>query len=209
MCARMSRSRSMPGAISISSSPCDVSAEDAPLGDVEDGLAARGGVAAAEGDLPHCFDELAGPALLHDPKPPSSIATWRPPAVKVPVKTTALAFWLMLMKPPAPASLPPNRLTLTLPSASHSRHAEDGEVEAAAVVEVELLVLVDHRVGVDGRAEVEARGRNPADHAGLGGQRDVAQDLLLVGHRGHAFGHADAEVDHAVGRQLHRRRAER
>jgi hypothetical protein len=51
---------------------------------------------------------------------PSSTATRRPPAVKVPVKITDRAFWLMLMKPPAPASLGPNRLTLTFPSASHS-----------------------------------------------------------------------------------------
>ena len=40
------------------------------------------------------------------------------PAVKVPQKTTFLAFWLMLMKPPAPASRGPNRETFRLPSAS-------------------------------------------------------------------------------------------
>ena len=51
---------------------------------------------------------------------PSSTAICSPPAVKVPVNTTARAFWLMLMNPPAPASLGPKRLTLTLPSASHS-----------------------------------------------------------------------------------------
>jgi hypothetical protein len=43
-----------------------------------------------------------------------------PPAVKLPAKTRRLAFCEMLMKPPAPASLVPNRLTLTLPSASVS-----------------------------------------------------------------------------------------
>ncbi|MCY1526246.1 hypothetical protein D9M68_612550 [compost metagenome] len=40
------------------------------------------------------------------------------PALKVPTKTTALAFWLMLMKPPAPARREPKRETLRLPSAS-------------------------------------------------------------------------------------------
>ena len=52
----------------------------------------------------------------------------------------------MLMKPPAPASRGPKRLTLTLPSRVDLRHAEAGQVEPAAVVEVELLVLVDHRL---------------------------------------------------------------
>jgi hypothetical protein len=57
-----------------------------------------------------------------------------------------LAFWLMLMKPPAPASRGPNLLTLTLPSRVGLRQAEEGEVEPAAVVEVELVGLVDDRL---------------------------------------------------------------
>jgi len=40
------------------------------------------------------------------------------PALKVPTKTTFFAFWLMLMKPPAPASFGPNLLTFRLPCAS-------------------------------------------------------------------------------------------
>ena len=48
--------------------------------------------------------------------------------------------------------------------------AEEGEVEPAAVVEVELVRLVDDRLGIDGGAEVQARCRHAADHAGLGGQ---------------------------------------
>ncbi len=38
--------------------------------------------------------------------------------MNVPTKTTFRAFWLMLMKPPHPANVFPNRLTLTLPAAS-------------------------------------------------------------------------------------------
>ena len=63
--------------------------------------------------------------------------------MNVPANTSFFAFCEMLMKPPAPASLRPKRLTLTLPSRVGLRHAEAGEIEAAAVVEVELLVLVD------------------------------------------------------------------
>jgi hypothetical protein len=35
--------------------------------------------------------------------------------VKVPTNTTVRAFWLMLMKPPAPARRGPNLLTFRLP----------------------------------------------------------------------------------------------
>ena len=82
------------------------------------------------------------------------------------------------------------------------RHAEARHVEAAAVVEVELLVLVDHCIRVDRRAEVQAALRHAADHAGLGGQRHVVEYLLFVGDRRDAFGHADAEIDDAAHRQL-------
>ena len=98
-----------------------------------------------------------------------------PPAVKVPTKTTALAFWLMLMKPPAPASRGPKRETLRLPCGVDLRQAEEGEVEAAAVVEVELVGLVDDRLRVGRGAEVEPAGRHAADHAGLGGQRHAGR----------------------------------
>ena len=122
--------------------------------------------------------------------------------MKVPANTTRRALWLMLMKPPAPARRGPKRLTLTLPSRIDLRHAEARHVEPAAVVEVELLVLVDDRLGVDRGAEVETALRQAADDAGLGGQRHVAQDPLLVGDRGHPFGHADAQVHDAAHRQV-------
>ena len=100
-------------------------------------------------------------------KRPSSTAISSPPAVKVPAKTSLRAFWLMLMKPPAPASLRPKRLTLTLPCRVRLRQPEAGEVEPAAVVEVELLVLVDDGAGVERRAEVEPALRQAADDARL------------------------------------------
>jgi len=51
---------------------------------------------------------------------PRCTASDSPPAAKVPANTTLRAFWLMLMNPPAPASLEPKRPTFTLPSASAS-----------------------------------------------------------------------------------------
>ena len=81
-------------------------------------------------------------------------------------------------------------------------HAETCHVQAATVVEVELLVLVNDRVGIHGSAEVEAALRHAADHAGLGGQREMVEHALLVGDGCDALGHADAEIDDASHRQL-------
>ena len=177
--------------------------EDAALGDVEHrlpGLAGRS--APLKVTWSTCLTNFRARPSWRMRSWPSSTAIFSPPAVKVPAKTTLRAFWLMLMKPPAPASFGPKRLTLRLPSLVAFGQAEAGHVEAAAVVEVELLVLVDDRLGVDAGAEVEARLRHAADHARLGGQRHVLQHPLLVGDRGQAFRHADAEVDHAARRQL-------
>jgi hypothetical protein len=85
------------------------------------------------------------------------------------------------------------------------RQAEHREVEAAAVVEVELIGLVDHGLGVDRRAEVQPAGRDAADHARFGAQGDEVDDALLGRHRRHALGHADAQVHQFAGAQLQRR----
>ena len=53
--------------------------------------------------------------------------------------------------------------------------AEEGAVEPAAVVEVELIGLVDDGLGIDGGAEVEAGGGHAADDAGLGRQRHAGR----------------------------------
>ena len=82
------------------------------------------------------------------------------------------------------------------------RHAEAGEVEPAAVVEVELLVLRDDGARVHRRPEVEPALRQAADDPGLGGERHLLEQVLLHGDGRDGFRHADAEVDHPAHRQL-------
>ena len=110
----------------------------------------------------------------------------------------------MLMKPPAPARRVPNLLTLRLPCWSACARPEDGDVEPAAVVEVELAGLVDDGLRIHRRAEIQPARRNAADHAGLGGQRDQVDDAFLRRDAGHALGHADAQVHHLVRAQFQR-----
>ena len=63
--------------------------------------------------------------------------------MKVPANTTFRAFWLMLMKPPAPASSRAETADVDVAGGVGLGHAEHGDVQPAAVIEVELLVLVD------------------------------------------------------------------
>ena len=99
--------------------PVRAQAKDAALGHIEHRLALGGGVAAAVGAVLDLLHELGrGPVLDDLQSPVRHRDTRHLPAVKVPTKTRVLALWLMLMKPPAPASLGPNLLTLTLPSRS-------------------------------------------------------------------------------------------
>jgi hypothetical protein len=78
------------------------------------------------------------------------------------------------------------------------REAQKRDVEAAAVVEIELVGLVDHRLRVDRCAKIHAAGGYAADNAGLCGERDEIGDLFFAGDGGDAFGASDAEIDDAV-----------
>ncbi|OIQ71535.1 hypothetical protein GALL_468450 [mine drainage metagenome] len=64
--------------------------------------------------------------------------------------------------------------------------------------------MVNHGLGVDGRPKTQATGGNAANHTRLGGQGQQLKQLFFSGDGGHAFGHADAQVDHAVGPELQR-----
>ena len=84
------------------------------------------------------------------------------------------------------------------------REAQKRDVEAAAVVEIELVGLVDHRLCVDRCAKIHAARGYAADHAGFCGERDEIGDLFFVGDGGDAFGHTNAEIDDAVGFEFER-----
>src|SRR6516225_5304356 len=82
------------------------------------------------------------------------------------------------------------------------RKPEKGRIQTAAIIEIELVGLVDDGLGVDRGAKIDAACRNAADHAGFGRERDQVDDSLLICDRRNPFGHADAEIDHAIRLQL-------
>ena len=111
---------------------------------------------------------------------PSAISTSRPPAVNVPANSELLGI-LRDVDEAAGAGKPrPEAADVDVALCIGLRHAEAGKVEAAAVVEVELLVLLDDGFGIECRAEVEPTLRNTADDPGLGRERHVFEDPLLA-----------------------------
>ena len=108
----------------------------------------------------------------------------------------------MLMKPPARQAVA-EAADIDVAVPVRLRQPEARKVQPAAIVEVELLVLVDDRAGIDRRPEVEPALRQAADDAGLGRQGHEIEQLL-GGDTPPRLRHADAEIDHAAERQLER-----
>jgi hypothetical protein len=67
-----------------------------------------------------------------------------------------------------------------------------------AIVEVELLVIINDGVRVERGAEKRTTLRHAADDARFGRQCQMLEDMLLGSDRRDAFRHADTEIDHAA-----------
>ena len=199
----MSRSGSMPGATSTRARAGRRKLENAPLGDVEHPLPGGCRQTSVEGHLLDRRHELAAAPLPRDAK--TAVARLDPqsagdegagedqrPGVLRDVDETAGTREAVAEPADIDAAL-----------GVGLRHAETGEVQSAAIVEVELLVLGDDRRRVERRAEIEPALRYAAEDAGFGGERHLIQQVLLPRHGGHGFGHADAQIDHAAHGKLH------
>jgi hypothetical protein len=122
---------------------------------------------------------------------PSTTAVLRPPVVNVPAKISLARILGDVDKPAGAGETAVEQADIDVAAAIDLGHAEAGQIQAAAVVKIEHLVLVDDGFGIDRRAEIEAALRNPADDAGLGRQGHKVEQLFFRGNRGDAFGHAD------------------
>ena len=181
--------------------------EDAALGDVQDGLAGLDGGRAAERDVVDLFDELGRPGIPFDHQ-----LAIRNPDLRVAGHERPHEHHLFGVLADVDEAA---RTGQPRPELAHVQvavpvglgQAQHGQVQPAAVVEVELGRLVDQRVHVGGRAEVQPAGRDAADRARLGRERHGVQDALFVGDAGYQLRHADAQVDHHARPQRQRRAA--
>src|SRR5664279_3765200 len=166
-CRRMSCSTSTPGAISISSSPSGVSANTHRSVTYSTGFPA----AAAYWPLNvRCSTSSRNFAVTM----PCAI-TMRPSATCTRLGTTKL-----------PTNTSRRALCLG--------HSQECDIQAATVIEIELRGLVQDRMCVDRGSEIQPTDRHPTHRAGLGGQRDIVQDVLFRRHVRDTLGHADTQI---------------
>ena len=185
--------------------PCEP--EHAALGDIENVLAVLSGIRAGKGAVLDLADELLVLAIALDQQLALDHRNLEVARCQRAAEHHLLRV-LADVDEAAGAGQPRAELAdVEVALSIRLRKAEEGDVKAPAVVEVELVGLVDDGLRVHRGAEVQPAGRNAADHSGLGGQGDEVDDVFLGGHRGHALGHADAEVDHRIRAQLERRAA--
>ncbi len=78
------------------------------------------------------------------------------------------------------------------------------DVQATAIVEIELVGLIDDGLDVGGGAEIQPAGGNAAHHARFGGEGQQIDDLFLGGDVGDTLGHTDAQIHDGVWRELQR-----
>ena len=80
--------------------------------------------------------------------------------------------------------------------------SKTSEIEAAAVIKVELLVLLNDGFGIERGSEVEPALRKASYDSGFGRERQVFENALLGRDSRHPFRHADAQIYNAPERQL-------
>src|SRR3954471_23497278 len=85
----------------------------------------------------------------------------------------------------------------------HLSEREKGNVETAAVVEVELIGLVDHRVVVLSRAGIGPHQRRAPNEALLIRQHDLVKEAFFRRDRRHARRNASAEIANGTWGDLH------
>ena len=180
------------------------SLKDAALGDVIDRLSGLGGILAAKRHLLDAGDELARCAFAKDMNGIVLHRDLQSAAGERAGEHKLLGALRNVDEAARACELRPEAADIDVAGRVRLRHAETCEIEAATIVEIKLLVLMDHRIGIERGAEIQAALRQAADNAGLGGQREIFQHLLFGRDRRNALGHADAEIDHAARRQFER-----
>ena len=176
--------------------------KNAALGHVHHRMAPQRRVAAAERAVFHLPHELDAVGLVQDPELSCLDSDLQAAGAEGSDEHNLLRVLADVDEAARPGQLAPEPADVHVSFAVGLREPQEREVQAPAVVQVELVRLIDHRLRVGGRAEIQSSGGNSADHSRLGRQRDQIDDPLLGGDLGDALGHADAQIHQAVGPQL-------
>ena len=87
------------------------------------------------------------------------------------------------------------------------REPEKGCIKPPAVIEIELIGLIDNGLCVDRRAEIESSRRHATNDARFSRKREQISDFFFVGDVRDTLRHANAEIDNAICIKFERRTA--
>ena len=186
--------------------PVVLEREHRPFGDVADLLSALARQPAVERDLADLRHELAEAALVRDPDPAVDLDLETPRGQR--------ADEVDLARPRAdvreaarPANPPLEGVDVDVALLVHLRERQAGDIEPAAVVEIEHVRLVDHRLVVEAGTALVPRDGHAAKDALLDGQHQLIGDALLPGDAADELADPEAEVADRAARELEQRAA--
>ena len=137
--------------------PVLTEAEHAALGDEQHRLPVLGREPPAEGDLLDRVDELRAAPFLEDRQLPLSDLDLQPAGREGADEDQLAGILRDVDEAAGPGEAPAEAADVDVPVPVRLSQPEAGEIEPAAVVEVELLVLVDDRAGIDRPPRSRAR----------------------------------------------------
>src|SRR5208282_6209460 len=126
-----------------------------------------GGVRAAEGHVLDLLDEFSRRALVEDDELLVFNRHAQPAGVESADEYDLLRVLADVDETARAGELGPELADVEITARIDLGEAEEGHVKSAAVVEVELIRLIDHRLRVGSSAEVEAACRYAADDSRL------------------------------------------
>ena len=189
----------MPGAISTSVNPSGLRAKTATFGDKQHVLTQFGGISAIVRHLLQLGHELGKSSFLPDQ---------RLPILPVDVQATrcegsAEDHGLGILGDVLEAADADDATTKTTDVDAalgiDLGEGEEGQIEAATIVEVELVGLIDDGVVVHGGSGIDTGCRGAADQTLLVAQHNLVEETLFGGNIGDASGHARAEIADRTG----------
>ena len=133
---------------------------------------------------------------------PSLTATLSPPVVKVPANTSFLCVLRNVDEAPRASELTTEAADIHVARRVDLGKSKTSEIEAAAVIKVELLVLLNDGFGIERGSEVKSALRKASYDSGFGCERQVFENALLGRDSRHPFRHADAQIYNTAKRQL-------
>ena len=128
--------------------------EHAPLGYIESRLAPLQGIFAGVGPVLYLGNELAAAALTSDLEPPLRHPDLEPTGCERAGEHHALGVLADVDEAPGARKPGAELRDVEVAVRIGLRQAEDREVKPAPVVEIELVGLIDNRIGIDRGAEV-------------------------------------------------------